>query len=202
MIDHVLADTNEVITSNYSYDHKALDLVGDGHSIKDVIAYDSGVVEIVVNNYKGPNHRLKGTPSYGNFIKIRHPDGKKTLYAHLKYGSITVFPGQWINKGQRLAVMGNTGNAYGIHLHFEMRQSNEVNENPYNYLWGQPVVYLSNAYYQGGSIIDGLRGIGIDSSFSYRALLAQTNGIYNYQGTYSQNVNLLNLLKQGQLKKA
>lgn len=60
--------------------------------------------------------------------------------------------------------------------------------------------YLSNFNYYGFSIVDGLKGIGIDSSYDYRKKLAKLNDIYNYQGTGIQNTEMLKLLKQGKLK--
>ena len=51
------------------------------------------------------------------------------------------------------------------------------------------------------SIVDALKAIGVDSSYDNRAKIAQANGISNYSGTASQNTKLLNLLKQGKLKK-
>lgn len=56
--------------------------------------------------------------------------------------------------------------------------------------------------YKGASIVDALKSIGVDSSFSYRKKLAAKNGISNYTGTPAQNVQLLELLKQGKLIKA
>lgn len=60
--------------------------------------------------------------------------------------------------------------------------------------------YLSNKTYKGVSLVDALKQIKIDASFSNRKRLAKNNGISNYSGTYSQNLKLLNLLKQGKLK--
>ena len=60
--------------------------------------------------------------------------------------------------------------------------------------------YLSNKTYNGFSIVDALKQINIDSSFSYRKQLASLNDIENYTGTGIQNINMLNLLKQGKLK--
>ena len=59
--------------------------------------------------------------------------------------------------------------------------------------------YLSNKTYKGVSLVDALKHIKIDASFSNRKRLAKNNGISNYSGTYSQNLKLLNLLKQGKL---
>lgn len=52
------------------------------------------------------------------------------------------------------------------------------------------------------SIVDGLKSIGVDSSFSNRKKIAVANGISNYTGTAAQNSKLCNLAKQGKLKKA
>lgn len=49
--------------------------------------------------------------------------------------------------------------------------------------------------YSGTSIVDYLKSIGQDSSFSNRKKLAQSYGINNYTGTASQNTQLLNILR-------
>lgn len=51
------------------------------------------------------------------------------------------------------------------------------------------------------SLVDGLKSIGVDSSYSNRKQIASLNGYSNYTGTASQNNNLLALLKKGQLVK-
>ena len=52
------------------------------------------------------------------------------------------------------------------------------------------------------SIVDALKSIGVDSSYSNRKKIAQINGISNYTGTSSQNTQMLSLLKQGRLIKS
>ena len=59
--------------------------------------------------------------------------------------------------------------------------------------------YLSNKTYKGVSLVDALKQIKIDASFSNRKRIAKNNGISNYSGSYSLNLKLLNLLKQGKL---
>lgn len=49
------------------------------------------------------------------------------------------------------------------------------------------------------SIVDGLVAVGADFSFAYRKKIATANGIKNYIGEPTQNLKLLNLLKQGRL---
>lgn len=51
------------------------------------------------------------------------------------------------------------------------------------------------------SLVDALKEMGIDSSFTNRYKIAKVNGIKLYIGTSSQNIKLLSLLKQGKLIK-
>lgn len=74
------------------------------------------------------------------------------------------------------------------------------NLNMLNLLRGNSNGYYS-CNYNGLSFVDGLKSIGVDSSFRNRKLIAQNNGINNYTGSYIQNVKLLKLLKDGKLKK-
>jgi len=52
------------------------------------------------------------------------------------------------------------------------------------------------------SFVDGLKSIGVDSSYANRKQIASMNGYSNYTGTAAQNNNLLLLLKQGRLVKS
>lgn len=51
------------------------------------------------------------------------------------------------------------------------------------------------------SIVEALKSLKIDSSYSNRTKVANKNGISNYKGSASQNTQMLNLLKQGKLIK-
>lgn len=61
--------------------------------------------------------------------------------------------------------------------------------------------YYSKCLYKGNSIVDALKSIKVDSSFSHRQKIAEKNNIDDYRGTAEQNTKLLNLLKKGKLKK-
>lgn len=61
---------------------------------------------------------------------------------------------------------------------------------------------IKKTNYKGVSIVDGLKSVGVNSSYAYRQQLAKANGIKNYTGTATQNTALLNKLKSGKLKKA
>lgn len=70
---------------------------------------------------------------YGNHVIIDHGNGIKTLYGHMS--SLNVYEGQWVNQGDVIGIMGNTGRVYGvtgIHLHWEVIVDG-VKQNPYNY---------------------------------------------------------------------
>lgn len=56
--------------------------------------------------------------SYGNYLRLCHPEGVETLYAHLQY--LFARPGEVVQAGQVLGTAGQTGRATGPHLHFEL----------------------------------------------------------------------------------
>ena len=75
-----------------------------------VVAAAEGLVELTAHDN-----------SYGNYIKIQHPNNTETLYAHLN--KIVVNAGDYVMQGQLIGYMGNTGYVIGnpgCHLHFEV----------------------------------------------------------------------------------
>ena len=70
---------------------------------------------------------------YGNCIIIDHGNGIWTLYGHIKNGGLLVSAGDSVKRGDKIALVGSTGNSTGPHLHFEVRK-NEVPVNPSSYL--------------------------------------------------------------------
>ncbi len=98
-----------------------------------VYAAADGVVELARTTKSRARLGASVFGGYGNHIRIRHPNGTVTLYAHLR--SIFVSPGQSVKKGQQIAAMGGgfeyvngrlvrmrgAGKSTGCHLHFEVR---------------------------------------------------------------------------------
>jgi hypothetical protein len=58
----------------------------------------------------------------GNGVVLRHADGEETQYCHLRQGSVRVQPGQEVQTGQVLGLVGLSGKTEFPHLHFEVRQ--------------------------------------------------------------------------------
>ncbi|MDX9873720.1 MAG: M23 family metallopeptidase [Spongiibacteraceae bacterium] len=56
--------------------------------------------------------------SAANTIYVLHDDGTYGVYAHLRYQSALVEPGERVEAGQIIAQSGNTGFSTGPHLHF------------------------------------------------------------------------------------
>lgn len=63
---------------------------------------------------------------YGLAVIIDHGDGLSTLYAHSS--KILVTEGEWVSKGEVIALVGNTGRSKGPHLHLEL----QLNGVPYD----------------------------------------------------------------------
>ncbi|WP_195909078.1 M23 family metallopeptidase [Microlunatus sp. Gsoil 973] len=54
----------------------------------------------------------------GNHVAVRHADGVTTMYCHMSWIGATV--GQQVAAGQVIGRVGQTGRAFGPHLHFEV----------------------------------------------------------------------------------
>jgi TP901 family phage tail tape measure protein len=63
------------------------------------------------------------TSGYGNYTIIDHGNGIRTAYAH--QSKLLVSPGQMVNGGQKIGLVGSTGNSTGPHLHFEYMKNGE-----------------------------------------------------------------------------
>ena len=53
-----------------------------------------------------------------NYVLISHADGTIADYSHIQYNGAKVAVGDSVNKGQLIAISGNTGYTRGPHLHF------------------------------------------------------------------------------------
>jgi hypothetical protein len=104
---------------------------GDGSKLRDHFAFGAvvrsataGVVtsardgrpeQIPFQNAKGITENLDYP---GNYVTIRVRRGVYAFYAHFQPGTVAVKVGQQVKVGQRLGLLGNTGNSGAPHLHF------------------------------------------------------------------------------------
>ncbi len=98
----------------HGYNYNAVDLASSCGT--PIVAAAGGNV-IFTRDY-GPYAKYYGK-SYGNYVKIKHPNKTVTLYAHMK--KIIVSNGWRVRKGQIIGYMGSTGRSTGCHVHFEIR---------------------------------------------------------------------------------
>jgi murein DD-endopeptidase MepM/ murein hydrolase activator NlpD len=105
--------------SGYGYmpSHLGLDIQADEG--EPVYAAGSGIVTQAAGGW---NY------GYGNVVQIDHGNGYVTVYAHLS--SINVGTCTPVGQGTVIGASGSTGNAFGAHLHFEVRIGGS-NVNPY-----------------------------------------------------------------------
>lgn len=90
--------------------HKGIDISGSGVYGAAIVAAADGTVTIA----NGSNEWGGG---YGYYVKIDHGAGHATVYAHCSL--VTANVGQVVKAGEIIGYVGNTGNSYGAHLHFE-----------------------------------------------------------------------------------
>src|SRR5215467_4498361 len=73
--------------------------------------------------------------SYGRVIKIDHPNGLRTIYAHNSQNFVST--GQHVKAGAVIGAVGQTGHATTNHLHFEVRR-HDVARDPLPLLRSEP----------------------------------------------------------------
>jgi len=76
-------------------------------------------------------HSDDNLAGYGNMIIIKHVGRLSTVYAHNRKNNVRV--GQFVEKGQVIGEVGDTGRTTSPHLHFEVRSDGRPG-NPLNYL--------------------------------------------------------------------
>jgi len=110
------------LTQGFKRGHYAIDI--GNRSKGPIFAAAAGKVIVAKTGWNG---------GYGNYVIIDHGNGMQTLYGHNE--KLYVTEGQYVEQGQTVAWMGNSGRVYGatgIHVHFEVR-INGVKYNPMNF---------------------------------------------------------------------
>lgn len=87
--------------------HSGIDIDGYGNAGNNIVAADGGTV--ITASFDG---------GYGNYVIIDHGNSVQTLYAHMS--GIAVTKGSWVEQGQVIGYLGDSGRATGVHCHFEV----------------------------------------------------------------------------------
>lgn len=98
--------------------HQGVDISGKHRS--EVYAVAAGVV--VFSGYRS---------GYGRMVEVDHGEDYQTRYAHNSKNLVEV--GQWVKKGDPIAIMGSTGRSTGTHVHFEVLENGRP-VNPGDYI--------------------------------------------------------------------
>ena len=114
--------------------HSGVDIKTDGVEGKPVVAVADGYISRIVVQPSG----------YGQALYVTHPDGTTSVYGHLsrfrsdidslvrteryrrQRNSVDIFFNEEeypVRRGETIALSGNTGNSFGPHLHFEIRET-------------------------------------------------------------------------------
>jgi murein DD-endopeptidase MepM/ murein hydrolase activator NlpD len=98
--------------------HEGIDFIAETGT--PILAAAAGIVQVSERH-----------PQYGNMIEIDHGNNLITRYAHAD--KVFIKQGEFVKRGQKIALVGTTGRSTGPHLHFEVR-SNGVAQNPSRFL--------------------------------------------------------------------
>lgn len=114
------------VSQKYHSGHSGIDIAAAAG--KNIVASRGGKVI-----FAGFGSAANGFNRYGNVVLLSHLDGYYTLYAHCS--SLNVSTGQTVSQGQVIAYVGNTGQSFGNHLHFEVRNGVQGSRlNPFNFV--------------------------------------------------------------------
>ncbi len=129
-----------------------------------------GVVTSVVN---------LGDRSYGRYVVVDHGGGHSTLYAHLS--AFWATPGQAVDQGTPLGLVGSSGGSTGPHLHFEERLNRRVQRAYFHRLWFQRGTRLASRSCGDAPVVgdwdgDGTANVGVQRRSTSPAYLLRRPG--------------------------
>lgn len=87
------------------------------------IDIDTNITTDVTASADGEVEKVGFDERFGNYVILRHTKTYSTCYAHLE--SVQVKEKDKVKKGNKIGIAGETGNATGKHLHFEIRKGEE-----------------------------------------------------------------------------
>lgn len=171
--------------------HSGVDFRTGGVEGKKVLAIEDGqIYRIGVKPY-----------GYGNVVYVAHPDGNISVYGHLskftpeveeyvrseryrqQRNDIDLFPaaGRFpVKRGEVIGLSGNSGNSFGPHLHFEIREGasqrtvNPIGRGYYRVKDDLPPRIFGVSYY----LVDTLTGVPVHTLVAKAATVAEGDARY------------------------
>lgn len=136
-MSRVIFESEKRITQGYKKgSHNGIDLGWrSNEEYNKVYSNCSGTVYATLDGV-APGSEYGG--GWGNYVLIRHDNGMYSRYAHLKAG-LPVKKGQRVDEKTVIGIIGESGRAYGRHLHFEVQTSSSSGDRI------DPTPYLTKA---------------------------------------------------------
>ncbi len=108
----------------HGYRSNSVDLGGVPAGTNLVAAADGVVITSKNSGWNG---------GYGNYMIIQHENNTTTIYGHMQHAGLPV--GTRVAQGQVIGQIGRSGNATGVHVHFEVRGNGNIINPGINKTW-------------------------------------------------------------------
>ena len=123
----------------HAFDFEVLDAsgakhAGAGEALSDYYCYrlpvlamaDGTVVKVINAVEDNPVGKRNPVDSWGNLVIIQHGVALYSVVAHLAPGTVDVVEGQFVRKGARVGLCGNSGRSFVPHLHVQLQATPRV----------------------------------------------------------------------------
>jgi murein DD-endopeptidase MepM/ murein hydrolase activator NlpD len=133
---------------DFVIEEEGLEYKGDGSKLEDYYCYnkpavapaDGEIVELIDLYLDNELGNVDLVHNWGNSLVIRHAPNLYSQMSHLKMGSFRVYKGQYVRKGEVLALVGNSGRSPFPHLHFQLQSTPYIGSKTLNYPLGPYIV--------------------------------------------------------------
>ena len=219
------ANNKKRYTTNHEYNKQASRKKKINNASSDTFGFDCvclikgilwGWKGSLTETYGGAKYCSNNVPDMGSDAILNYCTGVSSNFNNIQIGEILHMSGhvgiyignglavectpKWAD-GVQITAVGNIGKKSGYNTrtwvnHGKLKYITYTSTSANN-----ATVYYPKYAGNSNSIVDILKSLKIDSSFSNRKNIAKINGIANYLGTATQNNKLVELIKKGKLIK-